>query len=168
MKKYIAFIIAAFTVLFFVLVYIVASNNKAMLTSADFTETPLIIVDAGHGGMDGGAVGADGSVEKEYNLQIAQKVNSMLSFLGYNTVMTRTGDISLHDSQATTIRQQKVSDIHNRMKVIEQNNNSIFVSIHQNHYSDASQKGMQVFFSNNNPLSKELAQNIQDTVVKEI
>jgi N-acetylmuramoyl-L-alanine amidase len=89
----------------------------------------------------------------------------MLNSVGVSTVMTRTEDISIHDDDAKSVRQKKVSDIHNRLKIIEQNDNSIFVSIHLNHFSSPSSHGTQVFYSKNNNLSEALASNIQASVV---
>ena len=96
---------------------------------------PLIIIDAGHGGMDGGAVAADGTQEQYINLSIALKMNEYLTEKGYRTLLVRDDDNSVHDESAKTIREQKVSDIRNRLKISEQYDNSLFVSVHQNMYT---------------------------------
>lgn len=127
---------------------------------------PVIVVDAGHGGMDGGAVSSDGTQEQFINLDISLKLQDILTKNGYRVVMTRTDNNSLHDDDAKTIREQKVSDIHNRMKIIESNADCIFVSIHQNHYTQSKYSGTQVFYSENNSDSCILAQSIQSNVVK--
>lgn len=116
-----------------------------------------VVIDAGHGGLDAGASAADGTLEKDLNLQIALKLNETLEAMGVKTVMVRTSDVSIHDPSAKTIRQKKTSDIRNRLALIENTDSAIFVSVHQNHFSDPKYYGAQVFYSKNNPLSRVLA-----------
>ncbi len=127
---------------------------------------PIVIIDAGHGGFDGGAVAGDGTIEKDINLSIALYLQQYLSFFNIKTIMIRETDSSVEDNGLSTIRQKKSSDLHNRMKIMEETDNAIFVSIHQNKYSDAKYSGTQVFYS---PKTKEesqiLAQSIQDCVI---
>lgn len=122
-----------------------------------------VIIDAGHGGVDGGAVAADSTLEKDINLDIALKLNEMLKMCGAETILTRDSDISIHDNKAKSIRAKKVSDIHNRFKIIENNPDYIFVSIHQNTYSSAKYKGAQLFYSPENSDSAVLAKSIQES-----
>lgn len=130
---------------------------------------PIIIIDAGHGGFDGGASTNDGTPEKDINLSIALYLNEFLNSFGYKTVLTRSIDESLESDGLTTIKSKKTSDIHNRMKLMEDTDNSLFVSIHQNHYSVEKYNGTQVFYSPNfSEESSLLAQNIQDTVVSQL
>ena len=124
-----------------------------------------IVIDAGHGGVDSGTSAADGTPEKEINLQIAHKLNDVLRSFGVETVMIRTEDISIHDESAKTIRQKKVSDIKNRLSIINNTDNAIYVSIHQNHYLDSKYTGTQVFYSKNNPDSEVFAKKIRASVV---
>lgn len=124
-----------------------------------------IIVDAGHGGMDGGTSAADGTKEKDINLSIARKLNLLLVASGYKTVMLRNDDALIGDNSLSTIRARKVSDIRKRLEVAESYPESILVSIHQNYYSVPKYNGAQVFYSTNSPKSKILAQSIQDSVV---
>lgn len=127
---------------------------------------PIVIIDAGHGGFDGGAVADDGTIEKDINLSIAKYLQEYLSFFSIKTIMIREIDCSVEDDGLTTIRQKKSSDLHNRMKVMEETENAIFVSIHQNKYPDGKYSGTQVFYS---PKTKDesqlLAQTIQDCIV---
>lgn len=127
---------------------------------------PIVIIDAGHGGFDGGAVANDGTVEKDINLSIALYLQEYLSFFNIKTIMIRDTDCSVNDEGLNTIRQKKTSDLHNRMKIMEETDNSIFISIHQNKYPDGKYSGTQVFYS---PKTKDesqvLAQTIQDYVV---
>lgn len=127
-------------------------------------EFPTVVLDAGHGGIDGGAVAVDGTSEKDINLAITLKTEAFLRAFGVPTVMVRTDDRSIHDESAQTTRQIKVSDIHNRMKLFEETPNSVLVSIHQNHYSSSSVRGAQVFYSKNTQSSADLAEQIQDVI----
>ncbi len=124
-----------------------------------------VIIDAGHGGVDGGTSSDDGIIEKNLNLQIALKVNDFLKSMGVNTVMIRTQDISIHDKTATTIREKKISDIKNRLNIINETENSVFVSIHQNHFSQKKYHGTQIFYSKNNPESSVLADFVRQSVI---
>lgn len=154
-------------VLILILIYTAYKNELAsVLGSGRSSQT--IILDAGHGGLDGGAIGIDGTVEKEINLQITQKLKAVLELYGYNVIMTRSDDGSIHDSQAHSTREQKISDIHNREKIITEHPDALFISIHQNHFSQSSVHGTQVFYSGNNALSPVLAQNIQDAIVSHL
>ena len=127
--------------------------------------TPTIIIDAGHGGFDGGASTDDGYAEKHINLNISLHLRDLLVMSGYNVVMTRTEDISLEDEGLDTVRERKRSDIYNRMKIMEETDNAIFVSIHQNHYSSERYWGLQVFYSGNfSEYSQPMAEAIQETV----
>lgn len=159
-----SFILLTLAILSF---YIFNLINHAMLTAgtikaqkSEFT----IIIDAGHGGADGGAVGADGMAEKVINLQISQYLDNILNFHGVKTIMTRTTDDSIHSDEANTLREKKVSDIHNRMAVMEGTENAVFVSIHQNKFSNSTLWGTQVFYSPNTTESAELADLIQTNV----
>lgn len=163
--KFIPYLIIAIVVTGLVFVNFNTDENAVRSSSEN---VPVIIIDAGHGGMDGGAVASDGTQEQYLNLDIAQKMNEYLTKLGYKTVMTRSDDASIHDADAKTIRQQKVSDIHNRLKIIESNTDSVFVSIHQNFYTESKYSGTQVFYSANNPYSENLARCIQESVVSSL
>lgn len=127
-----------------------------------------VIVDAGHGGPDGGTSADDGTLEKDLNLQIAIKLNDILKSMGVQTVMIRTEDISIHNETADTIREKKISDIKNRLSVMNNSDNSIFVSVHQNHFSQSKYNGTQVFYSKNNPESRLLADSIRHSVITEL
>lgn len=141
------------------------ANDEATEVFLNRVYQNTVIVDAGHGGEDGGAVGIDGTNEKDINLDIALKLEKILSFYGFNVIMTRTQDVMTCDEGLSTLRERKVSDIHNRFALIEANPDAIFVSVHQNKFDDPNQNGTQVFYSGNNEKSKLLAENIQATVV---
>ena len=120
-----------------------------------------VIIDAGHGGMDGGAVGVSGTVEKGINLAIAKNLKAMLEFSGYTVIMTRIGDDSIHDEGVTGVSAQKKSDMANRKKIIDDNPDSIFISIHQNRFTDPVYFGGQMFYMEENPLNRDLADIMQ-------
>ena len=128
---------------------------------------PVIIIDAGHGGEDGGAVGIDGTYEKDINLQISLKLNDILSIFGYKTHLIRTTDTAIHTS-GDTIRQRKVSDIRNRTNTMNQYENCIYLSVHQNKYGDSKIWGTQTFYSANCGESREIAQLIQNAVKSQL
>ena len=126
-----------------------------------------IVLDAGHGGEDGGAVGQDGIVEKDINLKIALKLKDLLQAAGYDVVMTREEDEAIYDDSAETLREKKRSDLNNRVKIIEKNSDSktIFVSIHQNKFPNPKYFGTQIFYSKNDDKSQKLAVSIKESVV---
>jgi len=128
---------------------------------------PVILLDAGHGGEDGGAVGLGGVVEKELNLAITLKLESFLRAMGYQTILTRTTDTDLHDAAASTVRERKTTDIHNRFAMQEAlRDKDLFVSIHMNKFPGSGAHGTQVFYSKNTPGSEELAESIQSNVIR--
>ncbi|MBQ7961513.1 MAG: N-acetylmuramoyl-L-alanine amidase [Clostridia bacterium] len=154
-----------------VVLIIVVFLNTSVTDSAVSNNTDalsLIIIDAGHGGKDGGAVANDGTQEQYINLAIALEMNEYLTNKGFRTLLVRDDDNSVHDSDAQTIREQKVSDIRNRLKISEEYDNSIFVSVHQNMFTESKYHGTQVFYSPNNPESEVLASFIQKSVVKQL
>ena len=95
-------------------------------------ETPVIVIDAGHGGEDGGAVAADGTVESGINLAIAQDLDALLRILGCETRMTRTEDAAIYSDGARTLREKKASDLKNRVALVNETPNAVLLSIHQN------------------------------------
>ena len=125
---------------------------------------PIVIIDAGHGGEDGGAIGANGVNEKDLNLQIAKNLNDMLQANGIQTVMTRTEDILLYDRGSDYQGQKKIQDLATRRSIAEKYPNAVFVSIHMNSFPQSQYCGLQVYYSPNHAASQRLATSIQDTV----
>ena len=148
-------------------IFVHSFNIKYESTGTNAVEKsniPTIIIDAGHGGFDGGASTKDGYPEKNINLAVSLYLNEYLKLFGFNTILTRDTDTSLEDQELNTIRQKKKSDIHNRMKIMEDTENSVYISIHQNFYSVEKYNGMQVFYSRNfSETSSVLSQCIQDS-----
>ncbi len=111
------------------------------------TSGVVYVIDAGHGGEDGGALSADGVKESGINLAVARKVELLLRFLGAGTRMTRTDDVSIYSDGAETLRQKKASDLKNRVALVNETPNAILVSIHQNSLPSASSvHGAQAFY----------------------
>lgn len=163
-------LIIIFSILFFIILsamlyftFMANSSADGVMTKPVLKQT--VIIDAGHGGDDGGAIGIDGTVEKDINLDIALKLEKLLKFYGFDVIMTRTEDIMTCDDGLDSLRKRKVSDIHNRFDVLEKNPDAVFISIHQNKFEDNSQHGTQVFYSGNNDESKLLAESIQNSIV---
>lgn len=134
-----------------------------MVENAPLENRTCIIVDAGHGGIDGGATSCSGVLESQINLDIARRLNDLLCFLGYDTKMVRTTDTSVY-TEGNTIAAQKVSDLKQRVKMVNETRNAILISIHQNTFSDSRYSGAQVFFADDS-LSKKLAQELQSTFI---
>ena len=124
----------------------------------------IIIVDAGHGGEDGGTQSATGILEKDINLDISMKLGTLLKLLGYTVVYTRTEDKLQYGDDAKVQRQKKVSDIHYRMKFMENYPEGLFISIHQNYFEQSKYYGAQVFYSKNKAESKALAEKLQKSI----
>ncbi len=131
-------------------------------------ENHVLILDAGHGGIDGGTSSSDGVRESEVNLQITCKMYELCHFLGEDVTMTRTGPEALCDANASTIQEKKVSDTQNRVKLINSYPNATLLSIHQNALpGHPGVHGAQVFYSTSKR-ADELAQYIQERLNKAI
>lgn len=163
-------LIIIFSILFLIILsamlyftFMANSSADGVMTKPVLKQT--VIIDAGHGGDDGGAIGIDGTVEKDINLDIALKLEKLLKFYGFDVIMTRTEDIMTCDDGLDSLRKRKVSDIHNRFDILEKNPDAVFISVHQNKFEDNSQHGTQVFYSGNNDESKLLAESIQNSIV---
>ncbi len=125
-----------------------------------------IIIDAGHGGIDGGATSCTGVLESAMNLEIARRLNDLLRLLGMDTVMIRTTDTSIY-TEGNTIAAQKVSDLKERVRICNETENAILVSIHQNTFSDSRYGGAQVFYAGTEG-SHRLAQLLQEELSKTV
>lgn len=145
--------------------------NLATSVSVDahIYNAPIVVLDAGHGGFDGGAENkALGIVEKDINLKIAKKLEKLLVLCGFQTIMTRETDESTADSDADTTREKKSSDIHNRFALMTRSEVDIAVSIHLNKFEEEYVHGAQVFYAPNAKGSDVLAQKIQDSFSKNL
>lgn len=104
-----------------------------------------VIIDAGHGGVDGGATSCTGKLESAFNLEVALRLNDLMHLLGIHTKMIRTTDISVY-TQGETIAAKKVSDLKERVRIVNETENALLVSIHQNTFPDGRYGGAQVFY----------------------
>lgn len=125
---------------------------------------PIIIIDAGHGGEDSGAVGASGVLEKDLNLSVALEMKSALEEKGYTVVMTRTEDKMLYAEGENIKGIRKLSDLKNRCKIAAEYENSIFISVHMNSFGASKYSGLQVYYSHADEESRALAESIQSKV----
>ena len=120
-----------------------------------------IVLDAGHGGRDGGSVGVNGTIEKEINLTYTLALKEKLSESGYKVVLTRSSDNGLYSELATN---KKVSDMNARMKVIKQANPNLVISIHMNSFFDSSIKGAMCYYKVDDQASKQCGDLIQQSL----
>ncbi len=126
------------------------------------TEAPRILIDPGHGGADGGAEAADGTLEKTLNLAVSRTLCDLLTVMGYTVQTTRDQDVMLN-TEGSTLRERKVSDMRNRLALVEESD--LTVSIHQNKFTQSQYYGTQIFYSPNTPDSKLLAESVRSQVV---
>ena len=140
-------------------------SKDSIFASSKYNTSPKIILDAGHGGFDGGAVANDGTVEKDINLKITLYLYDILSNSGYNVLLTRSVDTGTEDDSKTNISSRKRSDMKNRLKLMQDNKDGIFVSIHLNKFTTSAARGSQVFYSGNDENSKLLGDSIQNSII---
>lgn len=132
---------------------------------ADFFEKKgTVVLDAGHGGEDGGAVGVNGAMEKDINLSIALELERHLKQNNFEVIMIRDGDYAVGDQSLGTIAERKRSDTKNRVKAVEEAGECVLISIHQNHFTESKYDGAQVFYSGNHPGSAMLAEKIRENI----
>lgn len=120
----------------------------------------VIVIDAGHGGEDGGATSCTGVLESQINLQIALRLDDLCHLLGYDTKLIRKTDVSIY-TEGKTIAAKKASDLRQRVRMVNDTDGAILISIHQNIFSDSQYSGAQVFYGNTDG-SKRLAQLLQE------
>ena len=121
------------------------STAASAATCARYPQQTLIL-DAGHGGEDGGAVSLSGVPESGINLSIVLKVDQLAGLYGVRTKLTRDTDTSIADSSAKTLREKKRSDLYNRAALVNETEGAVLLSVHQNNHSAKSASGAQVFF----------------------
>lgn len=129
---------------------------------------PTLVLDAGHGGFDGGAVGANGTTEQHINLCITRGVRDLAGLFGIPSVLTRDDEEALDYKPGRAVRENKVADIKAREAACAQVANPVFISIHLNKFEQAQYFGAQVFYSKNNAQGKPLAESIQASLIEGI
>ena len=137
--------------------------------SANFEPNYTIVVDAGHGEPDGGASSRNGIAEAGLNLEIALKLAEELETLGYQVILTRNTEMNIADAdKQTPIRAMKVSDINNRIKIVNESEADMLISIHMNNFENSKYYGWQTFYQKNSDASKQIAENIQAGISNQI
>lgn len=141
-----------------------AYRNVIKTDAGALRSRPLIIVDPGHGGFDGGAVAHDGTVEKDINLKISGYTADLLQFCGFDVLMTRTTDDATDTTDSQKIATRKKSDMLNRLKMMQENKNAVYLSIHLNKFTTSAASGTQVFYGCNGEDSYEMGLSVQEAV----
>ena len=124
-----------------------------------------LVLDAGHGGFDGGAVGANGTTEQHINLSVAQRTQALAGFFGIGTAMTRPDEQALGYEAGRSVRENKVADIKARERITKETENPVFLSIHLNKFEDPQYWGAQTFYSKNNAAGRPLAESLQSNLI---
>ncbi|MCD8095706.1 MAG: N-acetylmuramoyl-L-alanine amidase [Ruminococcus sp.] len=135
-------------------------SNSAVQAGESLDEglaKPVVVIDPGHGGMDGGSVSVDGTLEKGINLSVSLKLADMLELFGYEVLLTRSTDVSIHDDGIEGVREQKLSDMENRLELFN-TKDAVCVSVHQNLYTDSFYSGAQMFYYRQSSESEKLAE----------
>lgn len=144
------------------------TNTKETNNLIETTATPVsgktIILDAGHGVPDEGAQSSTGTTEAETNLKIALKIQNLLEQSGCTVLLTRSDENAIYDLDSKTLKQKKISDIRNRVKIGNESSADIFVSIHLNKIPQQQYYGWQCFYKDGNEQSNKLAKSIQDNL----
>lgn len=139
------------------------NQNSTSVFQNNPQNMPIVVIDAGHGGEDGGAQGSDGTLEKDINLAISLYLKEMLRLNGFTVKTVREDDISVCDD-LPTVHERKVTDLKNRLSLFNDNEKNIVISIHQNKFEQEKYNGTQIFYSPNNPLSEILADKVKNSV----
>ena len=140
------------------------SERKSDTPTSVSVSTPVIVIDAGHGGEDAGAIAQDGSLEKDLNLKIAKCIQALCEINGNSAIMTREDDRLLYDYYGELddyTGKKKIYDLKNRVKIANEQHDAIFVSIHMNKFPEPRYKGLQVYYSPNHPASQSYATLLQ-------
>ena len=169
-KKRITFLLMSVFVSIFT--FILVTDKKEMVPTVSLPVSgKTIVIDAGHGKPDEGAQSSSGTTEAETNLKIALKLQNLLEQSGTTVILTRSDENAIYDLDAKTLKQKKISDIHNRVKIGNESSADIFISIHLNKIPQSQYYGWQCFFNSKNENSKILAEKIQgnlnETIQKE-
>lgn len=144
------------------------TNDKAMETVSTPVSGKTVVLDAGHGVPDEGAESSNGTTEAETNLKIALKVQNLLEQSGCTVILTRSDENAIYDLDSKTLKQKKISDIHNRVKIGNESSADIFVSIHLNKIPQQQYWGWQCFYKDGDEQSTKLAKKIQENLNESI
>ena len=143
-------------------------ENDIYVSTSVQTQKRIIVIDAGHGGEDSGAIGESGVYEKDLNLEIAFKLGEYITSAGYEVAYTRTEDKLLYKEEENIKGMRKISDLKNRIGIANSYTDAIFLSIHMNSYGAKSCSGLQVYYGVGNEEAHRLANDIQSEVVSRL
>lgn len=169
MKRKLPFYLCIYVLIFAVVIAFSAVINNSVTTFSEAVNIQRLhtfVIDAGHGAPDGGAISCTGVLESEINLEIALRLNDLMHLLGMQTVMIRSNENSVY-TDGESIASKKISDLKQRIKIVEETDHAVLVSIHQNHFADERYSGAQVFFASTDN-SAELAKKMQERFRKTI
>ena len=160
MKKFLLIILAAVLTICSCVSFEVIYDNSQEVSSKKFLSKNTVVIDAGHGGKDAGTIGTDDNPEKDINLLISKALYDYLMVCGINSVLIRDGDYEIYKENEERNR----SDLYNRLDFINSVENSVLISIHQNHFENEAEWGTQIWYSANNRESKIIADCILNNV----
>ena len=162
-KKRIAIVVMSVFISIFVFIFVTDEQEMVPTVSLPVSGK-TIVIDAGHGKPDEGAESSRGTTEAETNLKIALKLQNLLEQSGSSVILTRSDENAIYDIDAKTLKQKKISDIHNRVKIGNESSADIFVSIHLNKIPQQQYDGWQTFYKDGNEQGKKLAEKIQSNL----
>ena len=166
MKTYLLRYWPMYLIMVIVFSVIAVTGSRAVTTIAEnipVERSITFVIDAGHGGEDGGASSCTGVLESQLNLQIARRLDDLLHFLGYQTVMIRRSDISVY-TEGKTIAEKKISDLKERVRIVNETEGAFLISIHQNIFADSRYSGAQVFYNEEGD-AENVARQLQQNMV---
>ena len=167
-KRFISIFLIVFFLSVFIALMVTSTLKITLKTSAmPSKKLPHLIIDAGHGGEDGGAVSSDGVLEKGINLAISNNTADTLKLFGFDVEMTRTDDDAL-SNEGDTVKVRKYNDMKMRLDMFNSSEDNVIISIHQNKFTNSSSRGTQVFYSPNNEESLRLADAIKFSVKSQL
>lgn len=162
------FLLLLFLAAGFLAAYLSGTRAGTASVSPAAVGYPTVIIDAGHGGEDGGAVGVNRVLEKDLNLTVALQLSDLLRVAGVPVILTRTEDRMLYGEEGNRKGRKKEFDLKNRLRVAKEHPDAIFVSIHMNNFPEAKYHGLQVYYAGRTEGSRALAEAIQRAVVSSL
>lgn len=145
--------------------YIFSVNLDSYTPTSSIPSRRCVILDAGHGGKDGGAVSVSGTYEKTLNLDVTLNIEDILYILGYDIILTRADDTELTHTDGGT---RKMQDLKGRLEISNNNPDVPFISIHMNKFPQSKYSGLQIYYSSNNDESKSLSEIIREDVISKL
>ena len=163
-KKMIIFALIILVILFGISTLF--KNQGVSVNSIKSGTSDIVVIDPGHGGIDGGCVGDGNILEKDLNLKVAKKLEKIFSDNGYKVIMTRSEDILLSDDEDAKIRTQKTQDLKKRAEIANESGGAIFISVHMNEYTSPEISGAQVFYNKNDETGEKYAKSVMSALKK--